>query len=262
MLKAILDTLDGIDENLATLYTEQDGRFYLQVEATDGYALENVQGLKSSLQKERNTAKALGKQLASFDGLDAGEARTAIEQLALGSSKNADETKAQIDALKNQLGKKHGEEIEALNNQLSAMTDQMSHELIKSKAIEALAKHGGNAELLMPHLMSQTKLEENDGRYSAVVIDNNGDVRISSQANSMDNMTIDELVTSMRASDTFAPAFTGSGATGSGASGSQATRGSNGAITLTYEQAKNADTYREAQARAEKAGSQVQILEQ
>jgi hypothetical protein len=261
MLKAILNSLDGIDENLASLYAEQDGKYFLQVESAEGYALENVQGLKSSLQKERNTAKALTKQLGIFDGLDAEEARTAIDQLSLGNSKNAEETKTQIEALKAQLGKKHAEEMDGLTASLDSMRGQMSQELVKSKAIEALAKFGGNADLLMPHIMNQTRLEEADGKYSAIVIDKNGDARISSKANTMDNMTIEELVTTMRDSDTFAPAFTGSGATGSGSTGSTASGGSKGNIVLTYDEAKNANTYREAQARADKAGSQVQILD-
>ena len=259
MLKAILDSLEGLDENQANLYAEQDGKFYLQVEPVDGYALENVQGLKSSLQKERTSAKALLKKLNAFDGLDAIEAKEAMEQLQIGNTKNAEETKAQIDALKSQLSAKHAKEIETLNSSLSSMREQMSHELIKSKALESLAKHGGNAELLMPHIMTQTKLEELDGKFSAVVIDTNGDTRISSATNSMDNMTIEELVEQMRNSDTFAPAFSGSGATGSGAFGSTATGSGTASRTLSWEEAHNPETYRQAKQQAEKAGRELDV---
>lgn len=260
MLKAILDSLDGLDESLAKLYAEEDGKFILQVEPADGYALENVSGLKTSLQKERNSAKSLSRKLSAFEGIDAEEAREAIEALALSDGKTAEEVKAQVEAIKTKLAEKHAGEIDGMTAQLDALRGQLGNELIKSKALKALAKHGGSADLLMPHIESQTRMDEVDGEYRAVVIDKNGEARISSRSNTTDNMSVEELVESMRDIDTFSPAFTGSGASGNGAKGSSGAGGS-AKFTLTAEQAKDAELYRATKEQATKAGSQVTITE-
>lgn len=52
-LKLLLDSLDGLDEALKSLYVEKDGKFHLDVTG-----IEDTSGLKSALQKERDAAKA------------------------------------------------------------------------------------------------------------------------------------------------------------------------------------------------------------
>lgn len=68
-LKAVVDSLDDVDEALRSLYTEKDGKFHLDVEG-----MEDTSGLKSALQKERENAKVLKaamKQLEEqFAGID------------------------------------------------------------------------------------------------------------------------------------------------------------------------------------------------
>ena len=51
-LKLTLDSLDGVDEAIKSLYVEQDGKFKL---AVDG--LEDTSGLKSALEKERKARR-------------------------------------------------------------------------------------------------------------------------------------------------------------------------------------------------------------
>lgn len=50
-LKAVLETLDGLDEGLKGLYVEQEGKFVLDAEGVDN------SGLKSALEKERKAAR-------------------------------------------------------------------------------------------------------------------------------------------------------------------------------------------------------------
>jgi len=55
MLKAVLDTLDGLDEATRALYkAETDGKCYLQVEGAD--SLPAVRGLVSTLRKFKEVA--------------------------------------------------------------------------------------------------------------------------------------------------------------------------------------------------------------
>ena len=91
------------------------------------------------------------------------------------------------------------------------------------------------------------------------MIDENGTPRVTMVAGSTDPMGITELVKSMRASESYAKAFSGSGATGSGTT-TGATGGSPGkGFSLTESEARNPATYRAAKEVAEKAGSSLQI---
>lgn len=56
-LKAILETLDGLDEALKPFYTEKDGKFILGLEQVDDHP--DVKGLKTSLTTIRTEKKAL-----------------------------------------------------------------------------------------------------------------------------------------------------------------------------------------------------------
>lgn len=56
-LKAVLETLDGVDEAVKPFYTEKDGKFYLTVEDIDDHP--EVKGLKTSLAKVRDEKKSV-----------------------------------------------------------------------------------------------------------------------------------------------------------------------------------------------------------
>ena len=245
-LKALLDNLDGVDESIASLYTEQNGRYVLGVEAVDGYALEDIGGLKSSLAKERKNARDANTQLLKFGDID--------------NWSPDDKVKEQIANREKVLTAKFTKDMEAANGELATVRGQLENQLIHNTAMEALTELGGNAQLLMPHITSQTKLELIDGKYVAQVIDENGVPRVSMKTGSMDSMSVGELVSSMRDSETFAPAFAGSGATGSGTSGSSVGSNASGKnLNMTWEQAHDVDSYRAMRQQAESAGSQINI---
>lgn len=84
--KAVLaskEELDQIDEKFRELYTEKDGKFYLDVDVIDD--LPQVGGLKSALQKERDANKQLKKDLQStvdkYRDIDPEKAREAQRKL-------------------------------------------------------------------------------------------------------------------------------------------------------------------------------------
>ena len=47
-LKSIINSLDAVDESHRSFYREEAGRHVLDVESVDGFALENVNGLKTA----------------------------------------------------------------------------------------------------------------------------------------------------------------------------------------------------------------------
>jgi hypothetical protein len=64
-IKLEVPTLDGVDETLAALYKEADGKFVLDVEG-----LPDTTGLKTALDKERKTVRELKSSLNEFKTFD------------------------------------------------------------------------------------------------------------------------------------------------------------------------------------------------
>lgn len=80
-IKAILDSLDGVDESIKGFYVEHDGKFRLDVEG--GFkTTSEVEGLSSALGKEREANKANAKLLKAFEGIDAEAARDALAKVS------------------------------------------------------------------------------------------------------------------------------------------------------------------------------------
>lgn len=71
-LKMVLKTLDGLDDAIKALYRKKGGVFVLNVDGAENQdAPEDVDGLKSALNKEREARKAAEKKLNTMAGLEA-----------------------------------------------------------------------------------------------------------------------------------------------------------------------------------------------
>lgn len=88
----------------------------------------------------------------------------------------------------------------------------------RTEVIANIAKADGIADLLEPHVMAQTKVFVTDNGPVVKVVDKEGHPRINGQTGK--ELTLADLLSEMKESDVFAPAFRGSRATGGGANGS------------------------------------------
>lgn len=230
MLAAIInqETYNGLPEDVKKEYKagtkdpngrfDLSGRFLLDVGAVDGFALEDVSGLKSAYSKEHESRKDLEKKVKDFEGIDPAKAREALEKLDKLKDLPSDEkVKEQIEAIKKQLSEKHTGELKIKEDSIGSLTKQLEKVMIEASAIKAIAENKGSAELLLPHIKNSTRIKKNDaGEYSVEVVDKDGNVRISPATGSTAPMSITELVGEMKGSDTFAPAFEGSNRRGGG----------------------------------------------
>lgn len=132
----------------------------------------------------------------------------------------------QWDKLKNDLVSRHEAQRGELQTALQQRTGQLHDYIVRNEALSAIAKADGITELLLPHVRGRLKLHEEDGKFSVQVVDSDGNPRIGSGKG--EPMTLDQLLTEMKETEVFAPAFRGSRATGGGANGSG--RGSGGAV--------------------------------
>ncbi len=219
-LKARLASLDGIAAEIAGEYSQQeDGSFVLSVEAVDGFGLENVGGLKSALQKERENAANLTKKLAGVGDLDAGNARAALDKIAEieASGGASGKTQEALDALKSKLVGEHKAELATLGQRETMLTQQLTTSMVDNAAAKAIAEHGGSMELLMPIIRNSVSAKVgDDGVFSVRVLDNDGTTRITGRQGEMGAMGIAEYVGTLKALPVYAGAFSGNGASGAG----------------------------------------------
>lgn len=212
VLKHELDSLDGIDENLHPLYEEQDGKFVIPealrptADAVTNLfkANDNIRSENKKLQRKGTVdLSPLSEYGETVDDIVAGVAAKVDdleEQLSKGK-----EGKINLDKVRQELKDQHTKELTA-KDEIIASKDRTIHRYIVSTAAsDAIGKENGISELLLPHVERHIKVVEADGQHRAVVVDKDGDVRISGVTG--EAMSIHELVKEMKKAETFAPAF-------------------------------------------------------
>lgn len=208
MLKAKLDTLDGLDENLHQFYEEKDGKFTLKVEGAD----DNTE-LKGALDKERTARKNLEKQLK-----EANDAKSKQEMEKAEKSND-------IEAVKAQLIEAHNKEKEALTGDLNKYKGLYQQTAIDNTALDAITKEGGINELLMPVVKSHVRLSD-DGQVQ--VVDAKGTLLVNKDGS---NQTVGDFVQGLKENPTYAGAFQGSKHSGGGMPTGETAGGSQGEVS-------------------------------
>lgn len=230
-LKAKLDKLDGLDDAAKALYKQDGEHFILDVEPTDGFALENVTALKTALQRERDSAEEASKKAKAFDGLDPSKAREALEKVEKMRDWTPDEkVKDLLEARTKELAEKLNGEKSELEAKLNTYRTNYEAVTLDAALKDAASKAKFISPALAPKLFRDAvKLHETeqgllpvvlgkDGK-PAQVVENNGTVRFQ---------TIEEYVAEMAKTDEFAPLVAANSATGTAGTKPQADTGSNG----------------------------------
>lgn len=224
-LKAIVEKLDDVNEAHRDVYREGtadeglEGKYVLAVEGAGGYALENVEGLKSALGKERSTRERLERDVVKFKDLDPDKARQALAELeelkAIDPNKEADKiANSKVEAAKAQLLEKHKGELTAKEERIGHLSKTVESLLVDQVATTALAEAKGSVKLLLPHVRAHTRVKEMDGKFTVEVVDQEGNARIADAKGTP--MAIKDLIAEMKASEEFGRAFDASGQSGSG----------------------------------------------
>ena len=195
-LKLTVDSLDGLDDGVKTLYKEDNGKFRLDL---DGY--EDTTGLKAQRDALLNEKKEAQRKTK--------EAEEAAKTLAEESArKNGD-----VAALEKSWQEKLAATESNYKNLNESLTKQI-HGLTVGQTATKLAAElaiSGSADVLLPHIQSRLTVEIKDGAPSVRVLDLLGKPTA---------MTVDELKQEFISNKAFAPLIAASKATGGGASGS------------------------------------------
>lgn len=260
-LPAIVDKLEDVPEAAREFYVEtEDGRFKL-----DADGVEDVAGLKSALEKERDARKELKAELAA---LKAAGAQT--EEPAPESDEGADpgsEAGAEADpqtetdeaaAEPDEAGEVEADPTEADPAETNPPETEpkptdpvvlaLQSRLIEAEARAAIVAARGAPELLLPVLLPRLKVDSDTetGLPTLYVVDETGaplrrgreEAEQSSTAprsgpdgKGGNLLTVADLIERLRADPLYARAFDGSGKAGSGAP--TAGRGEGGPVTVS-----------------------------
>lgn len=208
-LKLTVDNLDGIQENLRSLYVEKDGKYHLDVSGD-----EDNEELKATLKKEREAHKKLEKQTKAWSRF--GKTPEEIAEI-LKAQEDAEKEKAEKagdwEKLKAQMNDSHAKEIAIKDSEIVNMRKALEANLIDAQATAAIAAAKGVPELLLPHVKAHVKVVEDNGNYEVAVVDAKGDPRINGKG---EPLKIIDLITEMKQSEVFGRAFEGTGHTGTG----------------------------------------------
>ena len=269
VLKAVLsaDEFGTLDEVLQGEYKQHaDGAYMLDVQSVtvgnQRYALEDIAGITSTLEKHKKWLKDEKAKGESFEGLDAEAAREALSKMEeMQNWKPEQKVQEQIEAIKKQLEGRHMKDAAKWTEQEKFLMNQVEKALIDSAAASAVSRHGvkkAYAELMKEKAKSSAFIEKDEsGNFAVRVKGDDGSARVSMLPNSQGAyMDLDEHMGSWAEHDDYAGAFEGTGASGGGASGSDGF-GRSGVRPLTHEQASDPVAYRQAKEAAAKQGKDI-----
>lgn len=193
-LKLTVESLDGLDDGVKSLYKEDNGKYRLDL---DGY--EDTTGLKAqrdALLTEKKEAQRKAKE---------------AEESAKAAAEEAARKSGDVSALEKSWQEKLAATESNYKNINESLTKQI-HGLTVGQTATKLAAElaiSGSADVLLPHIQSRLTVEIKDGVPSVRVLDLQGKPTA---------MTVDELKQEFISNKAFAPLIAASKATGGGAS--------------------------------------------
>lgn len=124
MLKAVLESLDGVDDAVKPFYAEADGRFVLRVEGVDDHPeVANLRNAYSRTKEDRERAKG-----------EAATLKAQIEELKKGAPDTA-ATQARLNQLQEQLAAKEAEAGDWKGKFVSVTRDRTLQEALQAAGI-------------------------------------------------------------------------------------------------------------------------------
>lgn len=219
-MEGILASLDGLTDEFKKEYKEgEDGKFYLIVTPSDGWAFEDVSGLKSALGAEKKAKSDALTSLKAFKDIDPEAAREALSKVdeMVGWTPEQKVTE-KMESMKKQLTAESAKMMLAKDEKLKKYEQEFEKLLITSVATTAIANKKAKVKGLMPHVKAATRMRISESGIPTVeVVDEAGNPRVGDAAGNL--MTVEQLVDEFEKDDELKGLFPGSGASGSGAGG-------------------------------------------
>ncbi len=209
-LEPVLESLEGIPEDFHENYEEgEDGKYHLALvkDFVPKDKVEDVTGLKSALQKERQNAKSFAQQLKEFQekygDIDPDEVKELRDARAKAEEEKA-KAEGRWDDLKKQLNEAHQKDLAKKDQVIEGLKKTLERHLVDGQAATAINQASGS-DLLLPFVKERVKVvQEDNGEFAVRVVDEHGNPKVNGQG---DYMSINDLVGEMREQERYAALF-------------------------------------------------------
>lgn len=251
-VRAYIKEISEVDDSLKGLYVQNtDGSYRLDV---DG--VEDISSLKNIIAKEREMNKRKHEIMSADEKNELDLLRRERDEAQVKRLKEAEDWKS----LENRLVEDYNRRLNEETSRAKRAQDVLFNTLKENEATKAIAKYKGKIKPLLPHVVNQLEVIEENGQYSVAVKDFSlGGVRYSKQS-PKNSMSVEELVrTDFYDNEDFMGVFEGHSSVGSGATGNSVGTSNGGPITISREEAKNAVKFRQAHELASKSGKALNI---
>lgn len=220
-LKAVIQSVDGLDEGLQGHYRKgDDGRFYLDVEGVDD--MPAVVGLKTKAGELLAEKKALQEQLRAFGDVTP----EGVVELREAAKKAGGERVTELEAKLAQASQAAQQEIQKAKEAAEGEAAAARNYFRNAEAVRAITAHRGNPELLSHIVLQHIDVKKGEnGAFESRVLGRDGQPRIKDSAGT--SFTVDDLVAELKADSRYAGAFEkrqGSDAPPGGVAGGGGTR--------------------------------------
>lgn len=214
-----VDNIDSVPGDFRGLYVEADGKYKLDTDDPKvKSAVSAITGLNTALVAARAEAKAAKGRAVDLSPLaDYGESPTTIKETfesklaeaAKAAKGKGNEDKEQaVKAATDALAAKHARELEALGTREQALKGQLHSVLVTGAATQALAEANAvDVDLALPHVVSQVRVGEDDGKFQVHVIDPADPNALRYSGTTGKPLTIGELVQEMKGQDKYKVLF-------------------------------------------------------
>ncbi|MCI7403966.1 MAG: hypothetical protein MSS85_07760 [Pyramidobacter sp.] len=204
---------DGLDEGIKKLYKQSGDDYVLDAEG-----IENTDGLKSALNKERDNVKKLEQMLKAWNatGKKPEEISELLKKVEEDEQKRLEE-QGEYKEMIRKVNEANEKEKKALLDQIAKYKAEKERNMIDQAATKAIAEAKGKIKLLLPLVKLSAKVVEENGTESVRMLDANGTPKVNAKG---EFMTVAEWVEELKKDEDYQSAFEASGNSGSGGKGS------------------------------------------
>lgn len=233
--RIVADTAEELAEPLRKIAKQENGKLVVEG-LPEGFAVEDVKGLKNTVQTLRGENGTLRETVKAFEaaGLTHEQAKEAAE--ALGKMKAGTlKSSTELDAWKKELETKFSTDRTSLEKQLAEMRLREDAYVVDGPLAKIIAAKGGAdaLDVISTYARRNIRVVREDGKPpSVVVVGNDGKTAlVTKKVGSTDPMGLEELIDVMRESPATKPLFRVQAAGGSGSASQSAGSGQAGQQT-------------------------------
>lgn len=218
---ATVDSLETVPEQFRGLYVEKDGKFSISDAAKP--LVEAYVGQTTALNKTRNDLRSANDEAASrrvtkqavldfakAQGIENVDENNPLESITafvtdlVTKGKGGADVKVNLDKIKAEAERRISEVTSAKDGEIAKMKGSLEKYLVSQAATAALAKHGGNIDLLLDRVRGAVKVVPEGDEYVVRVVDASGDARSNGAGGYLD---VDGFVAELKTQPSFAVAF-------------------------------------------------------